>query len=62
MFGFWRQEKDAMSALNKYIQDAYQVNVTALAIIDAMHADEVPVGISSLIDMLSEFSQSSPAS
>jgi hypothetical protein len=53
--------KDALSALNRHLQDAYQVNVTATAIIDAMRADEIPVEMVALIEMLAKFSASVPS-
>ena len=54
--------KGALTALNQYVQDAYQVSVTPTAIIDAMHIDEIPEEMSNLIEMLGKFSMSSPLS
>ncbi|MCM2473011.1 AAA family ATPase [Rhizobium sp. CG5] len=49
--------KDALSAINKYISDEFGVSVTANAIIEAMHADEVPKEMADLVNDLSEFSK-----
>jgi len=47
--------KDALSAINKTLQDEYGVNVTATSIIDAMQENEVPPDMQKLIRGISEF-------
>lgn len=47
--------KDALSAVNKYLSDNFSVNVTANAIIDAMHVGEVPDDMQELVRRLAEF-------
>ncbi len=48
--------KDALSAINKELQNASEVSVTPTAIIDAMHSDEILPEMRTLIDTLAKFS------
>jgi hypothetical protein len=48
--------KEALSAVNSYLQKQYGINVTATAIIDSMSVDEIPVEMRDLIEALGEFS------
>lgn len=48
--------KDALSALNTYITAEFGVSVTANAIIDAMHIDEIPADMTALVKELANFS------
>jgi hypothetical protein len=52
--------KDALGWVNRNAQERYGVSVTATAIIDAMHADEIPAEMRALVEMLSEFSAHDP--
>jgi hypothetical protein len=52
--------KDAISAINARLQEQFAIAVTPTAIIDEMRTDEVPNEMKSLIEMLAEFSKSSP--
>ena len=47
--------KDALSAVNRHLQEAYGVNVTATSIINAMHAEEIPTEMRELLNRLAEF-------
>ncbi|MDD1516295.1 MULTISPECIES: ATP-dependent nuclease [Bradyrhizobium] len=47
--------KDALSAVNAYLQGKYGINITATAIVDAMTSDEIPEGMKILIADLSAF-------
>jgi hypothetical protein len=53
--------KEAISAINKRLQEDYQVTVTSTAIIDAMKVDEVPAEMKSLVAHISEFASRSIA-
>jgi len=44
--------KEAISAVNEYLQDSYGVSVTPAAIIDAMHVDEIPSEMRELVEEL----------
>ena len=48
--------KDALSDVNGYLQDAFGVSITPVAIIDAMKAEEIPNEMKELIATLVEFS------
>lgn len=52
--------KEALSALNKFVQERFGVSVTPNGIIEAMHVNEVPDEMSALIGSLKDFSTSSP--
>lgn len=54
--------KDAMSTINRSLQERYGVSVTPTAIIDAMRTDEIPKEMRDLIDSLSIFASTRPAS
>jgi hypothetical protein len=47
--------KEAMSAVNQYLQNQYGVSVTPTAIIDAMRDDEIPSDMKQLIHDISKF-------
>ena len=47
--------KKALSAVNRYLQEHYQVSVTSAAIIDAIHVDEIPTEMRCLLESLGEF-------
>lgn len=47
--------KEALSAVNRYLQETYGINVTATAIIDAMLIGEAPAGIRQLVAELDSF-------
>lgn len=49
--------KDALSVVNKYLQDSFGVNVSPSAIVEAMHVDEVPNEMQSLISALNDFAR-----
>ena len=51
--------KEVLSRLNERLQNDYGVSVTATAVIDAMHVDEIPEEISKLVDTLEKFSSKS---
>ena len=53
--------KEAISAINKRLQEDYQVTVTSTAIIDAMKVDEVPAEMKILVAHISEFASRSIA-
>lgn len=48
--------KDAVSAVNVHLQEKYGVSVTPVAIITAMHVDEIPLEVRELVDELDSFS------
>lgn len=50
--------KEAISAVNQYLQKLYGVSVTPTAIIDAMKRDEVTSEMDSIVQSLSQFSKS----
>ena len=52
--------KEALSYINSIIQPKYNVTVTPTSIIEAMRADEVPVGMKQLILGLEAFSKQAP--
>ena len=54
--------KDAMSDINRSLQERYGVTVTPTAIIDAMRTEEIPEEMRNLIDSLSSFANSRLAS
>ncbi len=45
--------KEAFSSLNRKLQESFGINITPLAVIDAMKLDEIPPEIKSLIEQLS---------
>ena len=47
--------KEALSAVNRHLQEKHKVSVTSAAIIDAMHVAEIPVEVRHLLDRLAEF-------
>jgi energy-coupling factor transporter ATP-binding protein EcfA2 len=47
--------KEAMSAVNQFLQDQYSVSVTPTAIIDAMRDDEIPADMKQLVYDISQF-------
>lgn len=47
--------KQALSAVNRHLQDKYNVSVTSAAIIEAMRVDEIPTGMRELLDSLADF-------
>jgi hypothetical protein len=47
--------KEALGAINKYLQDAYGVNITPTSIVDAMKVEEVPEEMHSLVSRIGEF-------
>ncbi|ANL26472.1 hypothetical protein AMC90_CH00597 [Rhizobium phaseoli] len=49
--------KDALSILNAYIAEKFGISITASAIIDAMHADEIPRDMANLVEELEKFSK-----
>ena len=51
--------KEALSALNKQLQEAHGVSITPTAIIDAMKAEEVPQEINDLISAIDQFASES---
>lgn len=48
--------KEAISAVNSYLQETYGISVTPVGIIDAMRADEIPLEMRNLVVGLSSFS------
>lgn len=54
--------KEAVSAINKFYQDSYGMNVTAMGIIDSMRVEEIPADMIELVDLLTKFSATSPRS
>ena len=48
--------KEAVSAINTRLQDAYGISVTPVGIIDAVRIDEIPMEMRNLIDGLVSFS------
>lgn len=51
--------KEALSCINKSIQEKFGVNVTPSSIIDAMHKDEIPDEMTKLIEQMVIFSETS---
>jgi hypothetical protein len=49
--------KEAISAVNKFAQDSYDVSITPIAIVDAMTAAEIPMEMLELVELLKEFSK-----
>lgn len=47
--------KEALSTVNRHLQEEYNVSVTPAAIVDAMHVDEIPSEMRNLLDTLAEF-------
>ena len=47
--------KQALSAVNQQLQTQFGVSVTAAAIVDAMHADEIPCCVRDLLAQLAQF-------
>ena len=54
--------KEAVSVINVHLQETYGVSVTPVAIIDAMHVDEIPSEMRELVDKLVSFSSLPKAS
>lgn len=48
--------KEALGAINRYLQDRFDVNITPTAIVDAMTADEIPKEMHLLLADLGTFS------
>lgn len=48
--------KEALTALNAYLQEEFDVNITPTAIVDAMTVDEVPKEVRILLADLATFS------
>ena len=48
--------KEAISAVNVHLQETYDVSITPVAIIGAMHVDEIPLEMRELVDELVSFS------
>jgi hypothetical protein len=49
--------KDALAAINEYLQKQYKVSVTPTVIIDSMRRDEIPDEIIQLVDLLADFAK-----
>lgn len=47
--------KEALSAVNRHLQDNYAVNITSTSIVDAMKVDEIPDELIGLIEKLGSF-------
>ena len=47
--------KEALSTVNRHLQEGYNVSVTPAAIVDAMRVDEIPSEIRNLLDTLAKF-------
>jgi hypothetical protein len=47
--------KEALSAINKYLQELYGVNITATSIVDLMKIEEISVEMGGLIEALCSF-------
>ncbi len=47
--------KDALSAVNQYLQRKYKISVTQLGIVDAVRSTEIPDDLKKLLENLSEF-------
>jgi energy-coupling factor transporter ATP-binding protein EcfA2 len=47
--------KEALGAINKYLQDQYGVNITATSIVDLMKIEEISVEMGGLIEALGSF-------
>ena len=54
--------KEAISAINVHLQETYSVSITPVAIIDAMHIDDIPSEMRELVDKLVSFSSLPKAS
>lgn len=52
--------KDALSFVNRRLQDEYSISVTPTGIIDAMHVNEIPDEIRTLVESLGEFAATTP--
>jgi len=50
--------KDALSYINRSLQDSYSVSVTPTSIIDAMRVSEVPESMRDLLGILADFGKS----
>ena len=48
--------KEAVSVINVHLQETYGVSITPVAIIDAMHVDEIPSEMRELVNELVSFS------
>ncbi len=53
--------KEALSAVNSWLQEKYRVTISPTAIIDALIIEEVPADMLTLVNMLSEFATTRPA-
>jgi len=51
--------KDALSSLNKHLQENYKVNITTTAIIDAMRVDEITAEAKAIVEGIRAFSNKS---
>ena len=47
--------KNALSFINRCLQEDYSVSVTPTGIIGAMHVDEIPAEMRGLVESLGEF-------
>jgi hypothetical protein len=54
--------KEVFSLLNKHLQDKYQMNVSALAVINSMSANDVPPDLASLLRGLDQLRSAEPHS
>jgi len=50
--------KEAISAINQHLQEQYGVSITPTAIINAMHLNEIPAEMKTLIQNISQFASS----
>jgi len=51
--------KEALSAMNKRLQQDYDISITPLSILHAMHIDEIPTEMQRLLEELSRFAKTS---
>ena len=49
--------KDALSTINRHLQESYGVSVTATGIINATHVDEIPTEMRELLHRLAKFAE-----
>ncbi|RYE29333.1 MAG: hypothetical protein EOP23_21710 [Hyphomicrobiales bacterium] len=54
--------KEAISYINKELQDSFSTNVTSTSIIDNMKTEEIPTDMKKMIESLDSFSRKSPPS
>ena len=50
--------KEALSVVNRHLQEKHNVSITTAAIVDAMRVDEIPCEMQHLLDELAEFAAS----